>query len=181
MKWLAIFLALSCATAHELQDNRATLVLRDRTHVSVTLYIAYTEALHQALAPQRPLPEFLFLYSTVPLAELEKDLARAHAKFQSATRMVTGDSVPVPLSNWVWPNASQVQSLLRQRVMASIAAPDGHIHEEPVEIHADANATREITSIQVQFPDEFQSVLVVAYRPTQTLVESKSLSHVIRF
>ena len=61
---IAALLFASAGAGHELQDNRATLVLRDKTHISVTFYLAYSAVLHQTLAPQRPLAEFLAVYSS---------------------------------------------------------------------------------------------------------------------
>jgi hypothetical protein len=63
----ALFLALLVPNlfAHELQDNRATRVLRDEYHLSLTLFINYTDALFLALAPKRPFQEFLLVYSAM--------------------------------------------------------------------------------------------------------------------
>lgn len=66
-------------------------------------------------------------------------------------------------------------------MMQSLVDPNGHVHQDPLEIHADANAPEEIGGVKIQFPEEFQKVLVVAFRPTQVWVESKSLSPVIKF
>src|SRR5579871_2475662 len=88
------------AAGHELQENRATLVLRERGHVSVTLYIAYTEALYQALAPQRPYAAFLLVYSAMKPEDLQKELLRAQARFQSGTRVYASTGKEIPLSNW---------------------------------------------------------------------------------
>lgn len=41
------------AQAHELESNRATLVLRDAQHVSLTFFVDYPAVLHQVLAPNR--------------------------------------------------------------------------------------------------------------------------------
>lgn len=169
------------ALAHELQDNRATLVLRDKTHLSVTLYIAYAEALHLALTPQRPFAAFLVVYSSMKLEELQKELLRAQTKFQATTRLYLTPGGEAALTNWIWPDAKQVQALLRQRVMQSMVDPNGHSHEAPLEVRADVNAQKDITSVRVQFPDEFQKVLVVATRPSQFWVERKSLSPEIKF
>lgn len=168
-------------TAHELQDNRATLVLRDRTHLSVTVYISYSEALHKTLAPQRPFQEFLLTYSAMSLELLEKELKLAQKRFQLATRVLLASGGEAVLTNWVWPDAKRVQSLLQQRVMQAVVDANGHFHETPMEIHADANAAADISGLQVQFPEEFGRVLVVAYRPNQFWVERKNLSPMIRF
>ena len=169
------------AAAHELQENRATLVLRDKTHLSVTLFIAYTEALHLALAPRRPYAAFLVVYSSMKPEELQKELQKAQAKFQSATKVQLSIGGEVALSNWVWPDAKQVQTLLQQRVMRAMVDPNGHSHEAPMEVHADVIAKQEINSVRIQFPDEFLKVLVVAFRPNQLWVEPKSLSPEIKF
>jgi hypothetical protein len=180
----ALVLAMmSGATAHELQENRATLVLRDKTHISVTLYIAYSDALYQALMPERPLASFLLIYSAMKPEELQKALVRAQAKFQAATRMYLspGPGREVPISRWVWPDVKQVQSILQQRIMAAMVDPNGHSHEMPIEIRADANAPGEIAAITMKFPEEFRKVLVVSYRPNQVWADSKSLSPEIKF
>lgn len=178
---IVVALLVFPATAHELQDNRATLVLRDRTHLSVTVYISYSEALHKTLAPQRPFQEFLLTYSAMSVELLEKELKLAQERFQLSTRLRLAPGGEAVLTNWVWPDAKRVQSLLQQRVMQAVVDASGHFHETPMEIHADANAATDISGVQVQFPEEFGRVLVVAYRPNQFWVERKSLSPMIRF
>ena len=71
--------------------------------------------------------------------------------------------------------------MLQQRIMQAMVDPAGHAHDEPLKIHADANSREEITAVRVQFPEEFQKVLVVSYRPNQLWVEPKSWSPAIRF
>jgi hypothetical protein len=182
MKTLSLLAILAAAAvAHELQENRATLVLRDNTHLSVTLYIAYGEALRLALAPKRSEPEFLVMYSAMRPDRLQKELLRAQAKFQSDTHLYLSMGRELPLTNWVWPDVPKVQALMQQRVMQAMVDPGGHSHEEPLEIHADANSQQEILTARVQFPEEFRKVLVVAYRPTQQWAEPHTLSPVIRF
>jgi len=183
MMRLLFLLLASVGIAHELQENRATLVLRDKNHVSVTLYIAYTDALHRAVAPQRPLASFLLMYSAMRPEDLQKELLRAQARLQSDTRIYLspGPGAEVPLTNWVWPDVKQVQSLLQQRIMAATVDPNGHSHEPPSEIHAEAVSAREIAALTVKFPEAFQNVLVVSYRPNQVWVDTKALSPEIRF
>lgn len=178
---VALLIFVPCAMAHEIQDNRATLVLRDETHISITLYVAYADALHLALAPQRPVAEFLTIYSAMNPATLQQELVRAQAKFQAGTRLFLAGGTEIPISNWIWPDAKQVQAMMQQRMMAAMVDPNGHAHDEPLEIHADANASEKIIAIRVQFPEEFQKVLVVSYRPSQVWVEPKLWSPAIRF
>lgn len=180
----ALALAALCAagaSAHELEDNRATLVLRGGNHLSLTLYIALPEALHQALAPQRSFDEFILVFSAMKPEDFQRALLSAQAKFESSTRVTVAPGGELPLKNWVWPEARQVQAALQQRVMQAVAAPGAHSHPEPFEVRAEAAAGAAVSSLQVRFPPEFRKVLVVAFRPAQVWVESNALSPVIRF
>ena len=153
--------------AHDLEDNRATLVLRDQTHLTVSLFLNYPEALHKALQPNRDYGAFLLLYSSMKPDDWKKELLRAQAKFESTLRLVPqGATQPLTLTGWTWPDVKQVQSLLQQQVMQAMV--DGHVHGPPVEVHAEAVAAKPITSLSVRLPAEFQKVLVVSYRPNQT-------------
>jgi hypothetical protein len=169
------------AQAHDLQANRATLVLRDDTHVSITLYVSYAEALHAALAPQQTMAEFLTMYSAMNPQALQRELLRAQARFQAGTKLYLADGQPVAVTNWFWPNPGEVQAVLQMRMMRAMVDPDGHAHDEPIEIRADANAPEKIVGLRVQFAPEFQKLLLVWYRPTQTWVEPDTWSPAIRF
>lgn len=169
------------ANAHELMVNRATLVLRDDTHVTLTLYIAYADALHAALAPKQSTAEFLTMYSAMNPQALQKELNRAQVQFQAGTKLYLASGQPIALTNWFWPDPKQVQAMMQQRIMQAMVDPAGHAHDEPLEIHADANAAQKIVGLRMQFAPEFQQVLLVWYRPTQTWVEPNTWSPAIRF
>ena len=185
MRW-ALLLALLLgpqSNAHELQENRATLVLRDKSHIAITLYIAYSDALHRALLPQRPFGSFLAIYSAMKPEDLQKELLRAQAKFEASIHMYLspGPGRQIAIRSWIWPDAKQVQSMLQQRMMAAMVDPGGHAHDQPLEIHADAVAPADVGGLTIRFPEEFEKVLVVSYRPNQVWVEKKTLSREIRF
>lgn len=178
---LALWILIQGASAHDLADNRAQLVLRDKKHLAVTLYIAYPDALQLALAPQLPPQEFLVMYASMKIEDLQKELSRAQSKFQAGTHIYIGPGQELQLTNWIWPEVNQVHTLLQQRVMQAVVDPKNFGHDPPLEIHADGIAPREIVSVQVQFPEAFQKVLVVAFRPTQLWTEPKSMSPAITF
>ena len=170
------------AGAHELQENRATIVLRDQVHVSVTLYLNYCEALYQALAPQRPYAAFLVVYSGMKPDELQKELLKAQAKFQAGTRLhLSAGGDEAPLTGWVWPDLKQVQDLLRRELMQAMVDPASHTHEAPSEVRVEARAPRKVGSVFVRFPVEFRKVLVVSYRPNQTWAEPKGPGVEVKF
>jgi hypothetical protein len=168
---LLAWLLASGAIAHELESNRLTLVLRDRNHLSMTFHLDYTGVLHRALAPKRTLTEFILACSVMKPEELEKDLLRAQAKFQSATRLVIAPGQETAAIRWSWPEPRKVHAMLQERAMQRVVAPDDHAHDPVVEIRAEAVSAGDVGSVTIQFPEEFQRVLVVSYRPAQSWVQ----------
>ncbi len=169
------------AAYHELTDNRATLVLRDQTHLSVTMYIDFTSALHRALAPQHSETEFVLTYSAMPPVRFRDALHKAQARFVINTRVQQSPGDTVVLSNWTWPDATAVQAMLQQHAMQTVVAPLDHAHAQPMEIHADAIAAQPIRAVTIRFPSEFARVLVVSYKPNQVWVDPTMRSPRITF
>lgn len=182
--FLCAFLTLTgvgSANAHGLEENRATLVLRDQNHVSVTLFITFSEALHRTLAPKRSFQEFVLTHSAMAPEDFKAALLKAQSKFQAETSVETADGHRLLLDRWRWPEAAAVQQVLRERAMQSIATPNEHPYEEALEVRADLQAAKPIAPLRVSFPAAFQRVLVVSYQPKQVWVEPQSASPEITF
>jgi len=176
--------------AHELQANRATLVLRDERHISLSLFIDYVDALHESLAPDRPMQAFLAQSSAMTPADWQALLVRTQLQWSRQIelsaiepgRAPAGRSMtPLPLRNWVWPDAPRVQRLLQERLMQGLVVPAGHVHQEPVEIRAEATAPRSVSEARLTLSKDFGRVLVVWYRPRQIWVDPGVASGAIRF
>jgi hypothetical protein len=181
---LAILLSALGATAahaHELADNRASLVLRDPTHLSLMLYIRYTEALHKALAPETNYGEFLLTHSAMKPEDFQRQVRRAQEKLQSGVRVTLNGKQEVPIVDWVWPDAARAQSLFRQEVMEATVGGAGRHHDEPIEVRADVMHDREIKGASIRFPEAFGKVLLVWYRARQTWVEASRSSPTVTF
>jgi hypothetical protein len=171
------------AAAHELQDNRATLVLRDRQHLALTLFVDYPKVLHQVLSPQSSLQEFVMLHSAMKPQELQAQLLVAQRKLQVDTKVVLGTGRTVVLTQWVWPDMAGVQKLLQQRAMQAIVAPKDHAHMVPMEIRAEAKSSNasDFRSVTLQLPAALQQVLVVSYQPKQVWLKPNATPPVISF
>lgn len=166
--------------AHEMEANRATLVLRDGGHLSLTLYLDYAAALHQALAPSRPFEEFMLTHATMPAAQFQQALDGAHRKFEQGTRAALKGQ-PLAFRGWQWPAAAQVQQKLRERAMLMVRAQGSHSHEAPLEVRAELAAGEDFHTLKMQFPAEFRDVLVVSYRPAQVWVKPDQPSPAVVF
>lgn len=171
------------AQAHELESNRATLVLRDAQHVSLTFFVDYPAVLHQVLAPNRTAQEFMLMVAAMKPEEFQAQLQEAQRKLQSSTILKTHKGKPAELINWSWPKAAAVQSQLQQRAMQSVVAASDHSHVVPTEIRVEAksNNAADFTLVTLKLPAQFQQVLVVSYQPKQVWLKPHAVSPAISF
>ncbi len=166
----------SNAVAHELESNRATLVLRDRQHLTLTFFVDYARVLHQVLAPQRPLNDFVMTYSAMKPQEFQSQLQEAQRMLQSGITVTLHNGKTAALTQWAWPQAKAVQAALQQRTMQAVVAPADHAHAATMEIRAQASSSSsasssDFTTIKLQLPPQFQQVLVVSYQPKQVWIK----------
>lgn len=178
--------ALSCllgaaGNAHEMPENRLTLVLRDETHLSLSYFVDYTEALHQALAPKRTLQDFILVYSAMKQSDFEAALTRAHAQLIVGTQLVLPKGEMLPTRNWQLPPPARARALLQERTMQMLVGGDDHVHPAACEIRAEATSTRPIGSVSVRLPPELGKVLLVSYQPRQIWIEPRAASIAIGF
>lgn len=169
--------------AHELQDNRATLVLRDRQHLVLTLFVDYPKVLHQFLAPNITMQDFLLTHSAMKPQEFQAQLLTAQRKLQGGTSLGLSSGKTASLVQWTWPEASRVHKLLQQRVMQAVVAPSDHAHATPMEIRAEARASQsdDFSSVTLRLPPELQQVLLVSYQPRQVWLKPNTSPPAIRF
>ena len=167
--------------AHEMPDNRLTLVLRDETHLSLSYFVDYTEALHQALAPKQTLQGFMLVYLAMKQSDFEVALTKAHAQLIVGTQLVLPTGEMLPIRNWQLPVAARVRALLQDRTMQMLTGGDDHAHPVAYEIRAEATSSRSIGSVSVRLPAELGKVLVISYQPRQAWVGPRATPVAIRF
>jgi hypothetical protein len=178
--------ALSClvgaaSSAHETPENRLTLVLRDETHLSLSYFVHYTEALHQALEPKRTLQDFILAYSAMKPSDFEAALTRAHAQLIVGTQLVLPTGEMLSTRNWQLPVPARARAMLQERTMRMLTGGDDHAHPAAFEIRAEAASTRPIGSVSVRLPSELGKTLVVSYQPKQAWTAPGAKPIAIRF
>lgn len=163
---------LAAATwAHELPANRMSLVLRDDTHVALTAYIDYSQALHQTLAPQQTRRDFLAQYGAMETESFRAAVADAQAQWRSETLLTLPSGEALAIQNWRWPDAERMQAILKTFAMHLLTGGDEHDQFRVDEIHAEAISGQKIESVSAQLPQPWGRVLVVSYRPRQVWKE----------
>lgn len=179
MPW--VFLVWATAGAHELQENRATLVQRDNTLVAMTLYLDCPQALHRSLAPQSTFVAFAAAHANLPPDAFKTVWLRAQSRLQTEIRATRPSGQALVFQRWAWPEPAQVQTTLRERLMEAMVAPGEHSHVPPLEVRAELVTAQALTALRMEFPSALGRVLVMSYRPKQVWVESQKASPDITF
>ena len=175
------FFACGIANAHELQDTRATLVQRDNTLVTMTLYVDLPQVLYRSLSTQGSFVEFAAANANLPADVFKLTFLRVQNRLQAEIRATRPSGQALTLQRWVWPKPAAVQAALRERLMEAMVAPGEHSHLPPQEVRAEVVAVEPITALRMEFPLVLQRVLVMSYRPKQVWVAPQKLSADITF
>jgi hypothetical protein len=179
-------LAASAGSAHEITGPRATLVMRDGGHVSMTMYLDGADLLRAASPPGEAPAEALRRLAAMEPSAFARAWAQAQGAVQASTRLQGSPNLAVVLSHWSWPSAAQVQAALRQAVMRGLAKSGGAeaLHPEPaalLEARAETVLPATARDLRVQFPASLGEVIVVSYRPGQQEVGAGRWSTPLRF
>jgi len=161
----------ACAYGHELPDNRATLVLRDDRHVGVTVYLNLPEALRKALAHDRSFAEFVLVYSAMDPIHFKVAMDDAESRMAKAIDIRDEAGGKALMERWTWPTATETHAELQNLAAQLLVAPKQPPHDDPAEVHGDLVMARKINGLRVKFPQEFDGVLAVSYRPKQVWIE----------
>lgn len=153
--------------AHELQENRLTLVQRENRHVSLQFYVDFLSMLKAVADPNLASDEFAKKYAAAPPSIMASLLRSSEDRWQKAIILTSGKTT-LSIRNWRWPNAEQVQRALQERVMHRIVAPHEHAAPVVLEVSADGLSSTNLKTLKLQLPPEMYPLLVVSYRPRQT-------------
>ena len=173
--------ACGSAGAHELQENRATLVQREANFVTMTLYVDLPAVLHHELSPQRSFAEFAVAHANMPPDAFKAALMRVTTRMQSETQATTTKGRTLAFAHWAWPDAPRVQEALRDRLMEIVVAPGDPTHTAPLDVRAELHSDLPITALRVRFAPVLGRVMVVSYRPKQVWADSRRPSPAITF
>ena len=180
---LALFLALVVLPigAHEVSTNRATLVLREANHISLTLRINLVDLLRNVLEPKMTSMEFQAQFAAMPLPEFAAKYLRVQSLVQSETRMVLPSGRSVAIGQWRWPDTARLQAQIRDNAMQMVVAPHDHIPEFEDEVYAEATAKEDLSEVSLNLALQLRPTLIVNYRPRQIRMERQTGEVRLRF
>lgn len=172
-RWvLALLLGLAPALgAHELEGNRATVVLRDGEHVQLSLYVDLAQALAQALAPEQSVSEFLLAAAAMPPEAFADWYHDGVLRLQKDTVVKDADGQRLTVTHWQWPAAEDLRQSLQTWTMEALVAPEAHRHPTVSVVRAEVSR-QAMRGLSLGLPRALGDVLVVWYQPQQQMLEA---------
>lgn len=170
------------AVAHELEGHRLTLVQREGGLLSLGFHLDALRLLQRTLSPGEPAAQVLATQAALPPDEFARGWQRMREAVEQHTRLRPSGGAPQAPTRWQWPAPAQVQALLQQRLMQSLATPGAHGHAPVIEVQAQLalrGASPPVTQVELLVPAALRPLVVVSYRPRQAWVGEAASSAMI--
>ena len=167
--------------AHEAEVNKATLVLREGNHLSLSLFLRLDDSMYRMSLKKVPYQEFLLAHASMSAAEFEKAWLPVQEQLQKSVQLLDAQNQPLTLRKWQWPKPEKVQAVIQENLMQATVAAGHHHHPALLEIRAEASAPAALSTVRLQVHTVWQPLLVVSYRPSQTVLEAGKPPVSIRF
>ena len=164
------------ASAHELAETSATLVVRDGGHLDLRLQVPWADVLRAQWMPKASPQLFLAQVVNQPNADFARSLARVRAALERGARVVAVADTPVAFARWQWPTAVEVQEALRRELMSRLADGERFEHLSRLAATSDVVLARSPATVRVQLPPALGPTLVTIYHPQEQWVKAGELS-----
>lgn len=164
--------------AHDINSNKITLIMREKSHVSLIMSVNILKAMNQFLAPQTKYADFVLAFSNMDSKLFQKEYEKTKSKLTSGIQVSSSDQGKLIIRDWKWPQASVVQKQFQEYVMELVTGSHDHTKEPLLEVFAEIIDKADKTKIQVQIPKEIQPILFISYKPTTIWSRENKTTHV---
>ena len=185
--YLIVFIILNSvlldreAHSHELNENRASLVLRNERQISVTFYLNLTEVLHKTLMPKQDRFEHTAKLAAMNEADFLKHYGDAKKLIESSVLLKAASGKKINVREWQWPEPKVAQKAIRELTMQSVVSSGQHLHENPIEVRLQIQSDESIDPLVLELPVSMKPMTLVASRPKQTRFDLSAKKITINF
>lgn len=169
------------AQSHELQENRASLVLRNERQISVTFYLNLTELLHKTLMPKQDRFEHTAKLAAMNEADFSKQYGDVKKLIESSVLFNATPGKKINVREWQWPEPKVAQKNIRELTMQSVVSSGQHLHENPIEVRLQIQSDESIDPLMLELPVSMKPMTLVASRPKQTRFDLSAKKITINF
>lgn len=152
--------------AHDINSNKITLIMREKSHVSLIMSVNILKAMNQFLAPHTKYSDFVLAYSNMDTRQFQKEYEKTKDKITFGILVSSSEQSKLTIRDWRWPQSSAVQKQFQDYVMELMTGNHDHTKEPLLEVFAEIIDKVDKTKIQVQVPKEIQPILFISYKPT---------------
>ena len=156
---------LETTSAHDINSNKITLIMREKSHVSLIMNINLLKAMNLILAPQTKYADFILTFSNMDPKLFQKEYEKTKIKISSGIILLSKDQSKLPTREWKWPLASVLQSQCQVFVMELMTGNHDHSKEPILEVSTEIIDKTDKSSIQIQVLKEIQPILLISYKP----------------
>lgn len=150
--WLLVLL-LACpswALAADVHYNQMHIQREGANKFAFSLSLNLTHLLHQVLAPQLSLPDFLKTYSDAPDKVLQTALAKAGAELGQKSFMVLPTGAKVGIRDWQFPPLSALRESLKAHAFLLEIPSTTPVHVPPMLVQAQGQSKTPVGRAQLQ-------------------------------
>lgn len=167
---------LETTSAHDINSNKITLIMREKTHISVVMSINLLKAMNQAIAPETKYADFVLSLSNMDPKTFQKEYERTKAKIASGLYITSKDQNRSFIRDWKWPSPIVLQNQFQVYVMELVTGTHDHNKEPIVEITGEFIDKTDKSKFLIQVSKEIQPALLISYRPlTNWSSENKAI------
>jgi hypothetical protein len=172
--------AVAGLQAHELQQHKLQVVLRDDRHLSLSLWLDIPKAMQQTIEPNLTPAAFEMKYSAMPLRLFEKSWGECISLWRQQWQLTDGFGLAVAYADWRWPDGAALQSQIKLQMMANITG-SAHTHPVLTPVAGEAVSGASLRSARLNMPPSWQPLMVISYKPSQQWISSPDKSVILKF
>ena len=165
---VSVFTSFRNTEAHDINSNKITLIMREKTHISVIMSINLIKAMNQAIAPETKYADFVLSLSNMEPKIFQKEYEKTKAKIASGLYIISKDQNRSFIRDWKWPSPIVLQNQFQVYVMELVTGTHDHNKEPIMEITGEIIDKNDKSKIQIQVSKEIQPILLVSYKPSTT-------------
>jgi hypothetical protein len=163
---LFFFLTVGNASAHDINSNKISLIMREKSHISVVMNINLLKAMNHVVSPQVKYADFIMTFSNMEPKLFQREYEKTKIKIISGLIVFAKDQSKLSTRDWKWPMPRELQNQFQIYVMELMTGNHDHSKEPIYEITAEIIDKADKSSIQIQVLKEIQPILLISYKPT---------------
>jgi hypothetical protein len=178
---LICLMSTSGIRAHELEENRASLVLRNERQINVALYLNLAALSQRILAPKQAWLPFVSHLAAMSDEDFHTQWVKVQNSVEAGIDIQTTAGRSLRMHVWQWPEEKAVQKYFRELTMHSVVTPDAHLHETPFEIRFQTQSHMPVIAVNLKVSAALRPITLVATQPRQTRIDLDMEQATVRF